>query len=105
MTIDDQDYGTFGVVNGWTHGTVASGQTADLARAVRHAGGDRQSKQCLMTPMWIMTSPMAHSLAFYLQRGILLRTLLHHGCRISRCPPKGSYRPQRTLANGSLNNT
>ncbi len=28
-----------------------------------------------------------------------------HGCRISRCPPKGSYRPQRTLANGSLNNT
>ena len=29
VTIDDQDYGTFGVVNGWTHGTVASGQTAD----------------------------------------------------------------------------
>jgi hypothetical protein len=27
--IEPQDYGSFGVVNGWTHGTIASGQTAD----------------------------------------------------------------------------
>ena len=27
--VEPQDYGSFGVVNGWTHGTIASGQTAD----------------------------------------------------------------------------
>ena len=29
VCIDTQAYGSFGIVNGWTHGTIASGQTAD----------------------------------------------------------------------------